>query len=340
MIDTKEWTVVEGVEQTEQLQSIVAMLRAGKVVAFPTETVYGLGADATNEVAVANIFKAKGRPQDNPLIAHVASKEALQKLVKPYPAYVDQLIDAFSPGPITYILPDNGTCAENVTAGLDTVGVRIPAHPVAQAILRASSFPIAAPSANTSGKPSPTTAAHVKEDLFGKIAGIVDGGQTGVGMESTIVDCTSNVPVILRPGGVTKEDIRVVVGDILDYTSEIEPSEKPQAPGMKYKHYAPEVPLILVYGNADRMQRVINTYKEDGNRVGVLATSQMKDQLTADQFSSLGSEISEVATNLYSCLRKFSKEDVDVVICETFPTENIGVAIMNRLEKAATRMIK
>lgn len=340
MIDTKEWMLAESAEEVEQLQAIVAMLTSGEVVAFPTETVYGLGADATNEKAVANIFKAKGRPQDNPLIAHVATKEDLKKLVKDYPAYVDQLINAFSPGPITYILPSNGTCAKNVTAGLDTVGVRIPSHPVAQAILQACSFPVAAPSANTSGKPSPTTAAHVKEDLFGKIGGIVDGGKTGVGMESTIVDCTSDTPVILRPGGVTKEQIRIVIGDVMEHAQTIDPSAQPQAPGMKYKHYAPEVPLILVHGNASRMQEVIDTYKKEGKRVGVLARSRMKSVLQADQFTSLGEDTSEVAANLYSCLRSFSKEVVDVVICETFLKENIGVAIMNRLEKAATHIIE
>lgn len=340
MLDTKEWKRVDHLKHTEQLTSIVETLQAGEVVAFPTETVYGLGADATNESAVGKIFKAKGRPQDNPLIAHVATKEDVQKLVRPYPSYVDQLIDAFSPGPITYVLPSNGTCADNVTAGLETVGVRIPSHPVAQAILQACSFPVAAPSANTSGKPSPTTAAHVKEDLMGKIAGIVDGGPTGVGMESTIIDCTKEIPVILRPGGVTKEQIYAVIGDVMEHTKEAHPLATPQAPGMKYKHYAPAVPLILVHGDISVVQDVIDTYKKDGFRVGVLARLSMVGKVETDQFVSLGTEITEVATNLYSGLRKFSKETVDVIICEAFEKESIGVAIMNRLEKAATKIIK
>lgn len=340
MIDTKEWTLINSHEQTTKLQAIAATLQAGDVVAFPTETVYGLGADATNEQAVDKIFKAKGRPQDNPLIAHVATKEDLTKLVDAYPPYVDQLIDTFSPGPITYILPSNGICADNVTAGLSTVGVRIPSHPVAQAILQACPFPIAAPSANTSGKPSPTTAAHVKEDLFGKIAGIVDGGKTGVGMESTIIDCTSDVPVVLRPGGITKEQIHAVVGDVIDHRLDTHPAEKPQAPGMKYTHYAPDAPLTLVRGNVERLQQVIHAYQKENLRVGVLARAQLKEHIQADYFIPLGTNLGEVATNLYSCLRRFSSVDVDVIVCETFPKEQIGVAIMNRLEKAATTIIE
>lgn len=340
MMDTMEWILIDTHEQTTKLQAIAATLQAGNVVAFPTETVYGLGADATNEQAVDKIFKAKGRPQDNPLIAHVATKKDLEKLVDAYPPYVDQLIDTFSPGPITYILPSNGTCAENVTAGLSTVGVRIPSHPVAQAIVQTCSFPIAAPSANTSGKPSPTTAAHVKEDLFGKIAGIVDGGKTGVGMESTIIDCTSDVPIILRPGGVTKEQIHAVVGDVIEHQPSTHTAEKPQAPGMKYTHYAPDVPLTLVHGDSERLQHVIEAYQKEHLRVGVLARAQLKEHIQADHFIPLGTTLVEVATNLYSCLRRFSIHDVDVIVCETFPKENIGVAIMNRLEKAATKIIE
>lgn len=339
-MQTKQWMLHEESEQqAKQLEMIAKTLRVGEVVAFPTETVYGLGADATNKAAVAKIFKAKGRPQDNPLIAHVANKEALNQLVRPYHPYVDQLIDAFSPGPITYILPNSGVCAENVTAGLDTVGVRIPDHPVAQMILQTCEFPIAAPSANTSGKPSPTMAAHVKDDLFGKIAGIVDGGRTGVGMESTIIDCTGPVPIILRPGGVTKEQIRALIGDVIDVHKQEDEPDRPQAPGMKYTHYAPAVPLMLVKGNERALQSAINTLKKDGKRVGVLARTSLKDQIEADQFVSLGEAFDEIATRLYSSLRSFKKEEVDVIVCESFHPTELGAAIMNRLEKAATMVI-
>lgn len=337
---TNEWILHdETKQQNNQLEMIAATLQAGEIVAFPTETVYGLGADATNSEAVTKIFKAKGRPQDNPLIAHVATKEALKQLVRPYHSYVDQLIDAFSPGPITYILPSSGVCAENVTAGLDTVGVRIPDHPVAQAILQTCGFPIAAPSANTSGKPSPTTAAHVREDLHGKIAGIVDGGRTGVGMESTIIDCTGDVPIILRPGGVTKEQIHTLIGDVIDVERQKDEPDRPQAPGMKYTHYAPAVPLVLVKGESDALQSAINTYRKDGKRVGVLARTSLENQIEADRFVPLGEVFDEIATRLYSSLRSFKKEEVDVIVCESFHRTELGAAIMNRLEKAATTII-
>lgn len=340
-MQTNEWIIhKKPYEQTTILNDIAATLREGEVVAFPTETVYGLGADATNASAVAKIFEAKGRPQDNPLIAHVANKDELQKYVRSYPAYVDQLIDAFSPGPITYILPSNGVCAANVTAGLDTIGVRIPSHPVARAILQTCGFPVAAPSANISGKPSPTTAEHVQGDLSGKIAGIVDGGQTGVGMESTIVDCTTETPVILRPGGVTKEHIYALLGNIDIHTPTKDPKIRPQAPGMKYTHYAPSVPLVLVKGSEKKMQGVIDTYMEKGDRVGVLARNSLKEQIYAQQFIGLGEELDEIARNLYSCLRAFSAQEIDVIVCESFCSEGLGMAIMNRLEKAATTIIE
>lgn len=189
------------------INGAAALLKSGSAVAFPTETVYGLGADATNEAAVSKIFQAKGRPEDNPLIAHVATKSQLTRLVDSYPPFVDKLIDEFVPGPLTFVLPSNGTCVKNVTAGLSTIAVRIPDHPVAQELLKVSDIPIAAPSANISGKPSPTTGNHVWADLHGKIAGILDGGPTGVGVESTVIDCTDEIPIILRPGGITKEQL-------------------------------------------------------------------------------------------------------------------------------------
>jgi L-threonylcarbamoyladenylate synthase len=311
-------------------------------VAFPTETVYGLGADATNLDAVAKIFQAKDRPQDNPLIAHVATKEQLYQLVKNVPSYVEKLIDAFSPGPITYVLPSNGTCADNVTAGLSTVGVRIPSHPVALKLLKICNIPIAAPSANLSGKPSPTTADHVWEDLNGRIAGIVDGGPTGVGLESTVIDCTQDIPIILRPGGISIEELEEIVGKVM-----VDPAlqsagatEKPKAPGMKYTHYAPEVPMWLIEGRSEKIQAMYDKLVAEGKRVGVLANRNTLEKLNVAEKISLGESLEDVAANLYHGLRKFKQADVDIILCETYPEIGIGLAVMNRLRKAATRYIE
>lgn len=338
---TKWWHVQDQqLNQNQAIYEAASFIKQGELVAFPTETVYGLGADATNEVAVAKIFTAKGRPQDNPLIVHVAHKAQLKQLVTMIPPYVEQMIEAFSPGPITYVLPSNGTCANNVTAGLSTVAVRIPDHPVAKELLLACQLPIAAPSANTSGKPSPTSAHHVWEDLNGKIAGLLDGGKTGVGMESTVVDCTGAIPVILRPGGVTREQLERVVDKmtIHQQSSEIH-HEKPTSPGMKYQHYSPEVPLWIVEGGKDRLQKVIDEERTKQKKVGVLASTDMTIHLQADKKIALGTDLQEIALNLYEGLRAFRDTEVDLIISEAFPEQGIGVAIMNRLHKAASKRL-
>ncbi|MBN6205850.1 threonylcarbamoyl-AMP synthase [Ralstonia pickettii] len=318
------------------IEEAASLLSAGELVAFPTETVYGLGGDATNEKAVAKIFAAKGRPQDNPLIAHVATVEQLRGLVDNLPYYVEDLIKAYSPGPLTYILPTNGTCATNVTAGLSTIAVRIPDHPVALAILKACNLPIAAPSANISGKPSPTAANHVFEDLQGKIAGLVDGGLTGVGLESTVISCRADDVVILRPGGITREQIEkiVPVAAIVN-----EDNAKPASPGMKYKHYSPEVPLWLVEGNAEAIQKVVDNEQRKGKKVAVLASRKIYEQVQADQRINLGDTLSEVANRLYDALRTFKKAEIDLILTEVFPESGIGEAVMNRLRKATTKYI-
>lgn len=340
MTNTRHWKITLDKENNrEVIQEAAVILRKGKTIAFPTETVYGLGADATNEAAVSKIFKAKGRPQDNPLIAHVATKSQLQKLASAYPQYVDKLIDHFAPGPITFVLPSNGVCAKNVTAGLDTIGIRIPDHPVAYQLLKEVNLPLAAPSANLSGKPSPTTAIHVWEDLNGKIDGLIDDGPTGVGVESTVVDCTQSVPIILRPGGITKEQLEEVVGEVADDSVIVDKSNQPKSPGMKYKHYSPEVPLILVEGNASIMQDLINLKKETYDRVGVLASSGIAKSLSADEVIALGDNMNDIASHLYDALRTFKKGQVDVILCETFEKSGIGEAVMNRLEKAASDYI-
>src|SRR5690625_1956588 len=238
---TKRWIVnSNNIEKIEEAKQLVIK---GEVVAFPTETVYGLGADATNEHAIQKIFSAKGRPADNPLILHVATTGQLEKLVKMIPSYVYDLIEHFSPGPITYVLESNGTVAPSVTGGLTTIGVRIPNHPTALELLKTCHFPLAAPSANVSGKPSPTSATHVIEDLEGIIAGVIDGGDAYGGIESTVVDCTKKIPTILRLGAITPDDIQKVVGNVKVMSDDI--SNGPKSPGLKYKHYAPEVPLVL-----------------------------------------------------------------------------------------------
>lgn len=341
MIETKRWNIQNDESYNKQsIAEAATLIKEGNTVAFPTETVYGLGADATNEAAVAEIFKAKGRPQDNPLIAHVATVEQLRRLVDNLPTYAEKLIDAFTPGPLTFVLPSNGACAENVTAGLSTVGVRIPHHPVAQQLLQLADIPVAAPSANLSGKPSPTNAEHVWEDLQGKIAGLIDGGPTGVGLESTVIDCTQDIPIILRPGGVTKQQLEAVVGTVMIDPGLANEKEKPKSPGMKYKHYSPEVPLLLVAGTAARMQATIDEQQIKGNRVGVLASEQIARQLHRVEIRNLGANLHEIASNLYDGLRAFKQGDADVIICEAFSEEGIGQAVMNRLKKAASEIIR
>lgn len=338
MIQTKRWNGIGKQDITEAAEC----LREGGAVAFPTETVYGLGADATSEQAVARIFQAKGRPSDNPLIAHVATRDQLEGLVTTIPSYVNKLIDAFSPGPLTCVLPDNGTCATNVTGGLSTIGVRIPSHPVARRLLQQCSIPIAAPSANTSGKPSPTTADHVWQDLHGKIAGLVDGGATGVGLESTVIDCTSDIPIVLRPGGITNEQLKHIVGDVVIDPALADAKDKPKAPGMKYRHYAPEVPLWLVEGSAEQIASVIREEQKNYHRIGVMASNETADGLEASRVIRLGEKDSlrEIATNIYDALRTFKEGDIDLIICEAFPETGVGLAIMNRLKKAASAYYK
>lgn len=322
----------------QKITEAAQLIQSGEVVAFPTETVYGLGADATNQAAIEKIFIAKGRPNDNPLIVHVATKAHLFDLVSHYPRYVEALIDAFSPGPITYVLRSNRKVASNVTAGLATVGVRIPNNKVALALLEACNLPVAAPSANTSSKPSPTTADHVLEDLNGKIAAVLDGGGAEVGVESTVVDCTSDVPLILRLGKVTEKDIKRVVGDVKLFSGLETDVVQPKSPGLKYKHYAPEVPLLLIQKKED-IQSIINEEQQKGNRVGALVGEQTAKTIRADKVISLGAGEREIASNLYDALRSVKKEKIDIIVCESFPTDEVGGAVMDRLQRAASKIM-
>ncbi|MFC7062260.1 L-threonylcarbamoyladenylate synthase [Halobacillus seohaensis] len=339
---TKVWkhsTIIH--EQNLAIEEAAALLRDQQVVAFPTETVYGLGADATSELAVQRIFDAKGRPSDNPLIVHVGDRKQVEQLVTDIPPVAKQLMDKFWPGPLTLVFPSNHAAAENVTAGLDTVAIRMPSDPIALEILLKTDRPLAAPSANRSGRPSPTDADHVIQDLDGRIAGIVDGGPTGVGVESTVVDCTTEIPVILRPGGVTKEDLQQVVPNVMVDPALANQEGQPKSPGMKYTHYAPESPLWLVEGDDEFFKSQLHQLIEDEQRVAVIASRELAGQLDHDNVTSCGSRerLSEVAGHLYSALRYYKKAEIDIILCESFSEKGVGAAIMNRLRKAATQKI-
>jgi L-threonylcarbamoyladenylate synthase len=340
-MNTKVWKVdkyVDNLENNPQVVDAARFLQENEVVALPTETVYGLGGNAESDVAVEKIFAAKGRPSDNPLIIHIGDKQQLNAFVTEIPEKAAVLMDAFWPGPLTIIFKKkDGVLSDKATAGLDTVGVRMPDHPVALALLKKCQLPIAAPSANSSGKPSPTNAQHVIEDLNGKIAGVIDGGSTGVGVESTVLDCTEEIPVILRPGGVTKEQLEKVVGEVHLDAALIDEESKPKAPGMKYQHYAPNAPLYLVNGSREFLQRLIIERQKGGLRVGVLATEESVESYHSDVVIACGkrSQLESVATALYETLRKFNQEKVDIIYSEMFPNTGVGHAIMNRLQKAA-----
>jgi L-threonylcarbamoyladenylate synthase len=347
---TKYWKVDPdlGNEMVGGLTEAAELLRSGETVAFPTETVYGLGADATNTEAVERIFSAKGRPSDNPLIVHIADIEQLSGLIEPASVTSDhrKLMEVFWPGPLTIVLPvKTGGISSLVTAGLTTVGVRIPDHPAALQLLRETGLPIAAPSANSSGRPSPTLASHVREDLDGRIGGIVDGGATGVGVESTVIQLVDGQLYILRPGGVTAEQLQSALPAIRIHEQEREElrdSETPRAPGMKYAHYAPKGFMQIVYGDdaeavVDWIQNDINAAKARGESTGILTFEERASRFDADLVIACGSlsEPETIAQDLYAALRQFDQEDIHYIAAEGCPETGIGLAIMNRLRKAA-----
>lgn len=348
-MDTFVWAVPPS-QSSQQLRrhpsvrQAAAAIRAGELVAFPTETVYGLGADATNEAAVARIFTAKGRPSDNPLIAHIARQEQLTDIVTHIPPLATRLIQHFWPGPLTLVLPSAGAVAKQVSAGLDTVAVRMPDHALARALLQEVGRPVAAPSANRSGRPSPTEARHVMDDLHGRIFAVLDGGDTGYGLESTVVDVTGHIPVLLRPGGLTLQRLQQVVGDVqlASDISEADTAQAPPSPGMKYRHYAPEAKMLLVQGDeaamVQRIRELTAHYRSQGLKVGVLTTEEHKDDYEADVVIASGNrdDLASVAKDLYRALRQFDREGVERILCETFPESDWGMTIMNRLHKAAS----
>lgn len=340
-------TIIKKVERENIEEKVIKeagdILKEGGLVAFPTETVYGLGANALDEEAAMKTYAAKGRPSDNPLIVHIAEIDALQKIVSEIPDSVKSLAKAFWPGPLTLIFNKNENVPYGTTGGLETVAVRMPDDEIARELILSGGGYVSAPSANTSGRPSPTTAQHVAEDLTGKIEMILDGGSVDIGVESTILDMTVVPPMILRPGAITKEMLEEVIGEVtIDAALLSEDCKQaPKAPGMKYRHYAPKAEMIIVEGNPEEIvaavQKISAEQMEAGIRVGVIATEESLDAYTNGIVKSIGSREQEdsVAHNLYRVLREFDDEDVDVIYSEAFSDEGIGTAIMNRLGKAA-----
>lgn len=333
--------------QTEYIKEAGELLLAGELVAFPTETVYGLGGNGLDASASQKIYAAKGRPSDNPLIIHVADWESLLKITKDVPKAAEKLADAYWPGPLTMIFKKGDQVPYETTGGLDSVAVRMPDHPVALELIRQGGGYVAAPSANTSGRPSPTKARHVEEDLSGKIAMILDGGSVGIGLESTIVDFTESVPTILRPGAINQTMLSEVLGEVRLDPGLFEENKKvpPKAPGMRYKHYAPKAELIIVEGEADavseKIRQLVSEKEAEGLKVGIITTEESLTKYPFGVAKSIGSREEEetIAQNLYGILRTYDDEDVDIIYSESFRTPKLGQAIMNRLLKAAGHQI-
>lgn len=339
----------------EVIRTAAAIIKKGGTVAFPTETVYGLGADALNPDAVRKIFKAKGRPLDNPLIVHIADIEQLDVVASDVPDSAIGLMDTFWPGPLTLIFKRKDIVPDVTTCGLDTVAVRMPDNPIALGLIRGAGTPIAAPSANISGRPSPTTAEHVISDLSGRIDAVIDGGAVRVGVESTVLDMTPDIPVLLRPGRVSIDQIREYVGDVLiGYTDrQAGAGEAVRSPGQKYTHYSPETRLVLVMGNSsavvDKMSRLAREYRDRNIRVGLLVTDEtawaeeMAEYVSVEGVFLLGSryDASAIASNLFAGLRYLDMEDTDVIIADgSMGIAGIGAAVLNRLKKAADELIE
>ena len=339
-MQTKLWHLDKDKNLMPQLKEAAELLQKGEVVAFPTETVYGLGANGLDGKACGKIFAAKGRPIDNPLILHIAQKEEIIPLTSSLSNNAKKLIETFWPGPLTLIVKKSDIIPREVTAGLTTVAIRMPDNVVAKALIEETGKPLAAPSANKSGKPSPTNAKAVLEDMEGVISGVIDGGECAIGVESTIVDTTTPVPTILRPGGITKEMLEDVLGAVdLDpgLTNE---NQTPKAPGMKYRHYAPEATMYLLEGAKieEVLLKFVEEAKDSGNKVGVLADEETIKALVPQNrvvARSWGSSKEELAQKLYDYLRRFDDDGVDIIVAQGVEESGLGLAIMNRMRKAA-----
>lgn len=330
---------------TEEIKAAAEVIKEGGLIAFPTETVYGLGADALNAEAVGKVYAAKGRPSDNPMIVHISSKNDMTKLTSCITEDMQKLMDAFWPGPLTMVVTALDIIPKVTTGGLDTVGIRMPSEPVAAKLITASETPIAAPSANLSGKPSPTTYQHVVDDLDGRIDGIIAGGSCKAGIESTVVDMTEETPVILRPGIITAEDLSKVLGkqveidpallekpDIFNNGGLLQTGEsfKPKAPGMKYKHYAPKAEMIIYQGSPENVRLAMAEEKMKrasfGQRVEVIVFDNEHPEAAAHDF--------------FARLRACDKQGVDVILASALNEKGIGFAVMNRMFKSAGYNIK
>lgn len=326
----------------ENLIQAASLLKNGELVAFPTETVYGLGANGLNTSAVTKIYQAKGRPSDNPLILHIADLEQLDNLVEIISPQAKILINKYWPGPLTIVFKRKKNVPDIVTGGLDTVAVRMPDNEIARNLIRMAEMPLAAPSANTSGRPSPTSAQAVLDDLQGKIAAIVDGGECHIGLESTVIDCSGETPVLLRPGAITLEMLKNDLGKIVVDKAMNDTNIKPKSPGMKYKHYAPAAPLILLeseysFNLVEKMKEECEKALATGKKVGVIVSDETALQLPDTVLKvAYGPRhiLKQIALNLYSSLRYFDQNNVDVIFAEGVKRSGLGLAIMNRLDKA------
>lgn len=340
-------TKVEKIEKTQMNMDIInaagQILKQGGLVAFPTETVYGLGANALDEEAAKKTYAAKGRPSDNPLIVHIASLEDLYPITKKVPEKAVALAEKFWPGPLTMIFEKSELVPHGTTGGLETVAVRMPDNEVALALIRAGGGYVSGPSANKSGRPSPTMARHVLDDLEGRIDMILDGGPVHIGVESTIVDMTVEPPMILRPGAVTKEMLEETVGEVtVDHTIlTADAKTPPKAPGMKYRHYAPRAEMTVVEGPlekvVDKIGELAAARENEGHRVGIIATQETMGRYDHENVKCIGTREDEstVAANLYAILREFDDDGTEYIYSEAFASDGIGSAVMNRLLKAA-----
>lgn len=340
---TKISMIKNASEDEKEIQEAAEIIKNGGTVVFPTETVYGLGADGLNSEAVKKIFEAKGRPQDNPLIIHVSSKD-LNLYAEEVPQIANKLVEKFWPGPLTIILKKKDIVPNETSASLDSIGIRMPNNEIALKLIELSETTIAAPSANISGRPSPTDLQRCVEDLDGKVDCILGGEQSDIGVESTIVDCTVNPPLVLRPGGVTLEMLREIDPNInIDpaIMKKPEPNLKPKAPGMKYRHYAPKAKVTIVSGNKkntiEKIKEMVHYNIEKKKKVCILTVDENEKEYSEGIKISLGSfnDLSTVARNLFETLRKCDDIGADVVFAESFEQKGVGIAIMNRLNKAA-----
>lgn len=340
-------TIIQKVEKEHPDETVLKqageILKSGGLVAFPTETVYGLGGDGLNARSSEKIYAAKGRPSDNPLIIHISDMESLDRIVSYVPEKARKLAEKYWPGPLTMIFQKSEEVPLETTGGLDSVAVRMPSHETARMLIRYGGGYVAAPSANTSGRPSPTKASHVIEDLNGKVEMILDGGEVGIGLESTIVDFAEEIPVILRPGYINQEMLEEVLGQVrMDKGLLItDTGIRPKAPGMKYRHYAPKAQLTIIEGNTEAVVQEINRRCQDGEaaglRAGVIGTDETVSAYHAQVVKSIGTRQDEesIARHLFGILREFDEEKVDMIFSESFETPRMGQAIMNRLLKAA-----